>query len=157
MSASSERIRDERTRLGKTLDEFAEAGGVSRRSQVNYESGQSQPSTDYLSGIANIGADVMYVVTGVRSGGAEGKISAPKKSAEIFSVGPREDVVAYGPASDGLCWRDVLEIVIDQLQDAGLTLPGEKVIRLTDLLVEYQKLGVTVDQDFVGKQIRLVA
>lgn len=76
---------------------------------------------------------------------------------DAFAVNARESSAEVRGSDEGLSWRDVLEIVINELQRAGLALPGDKVIRLTDLLVEYQKLGVTVDQDFVGKQIRLVA
>lgn len=73
-----------------------------------------------------------------------------------MSVNTAEQVVHLHSSQEGLVWREVLEIVINELQRAGLFLPGDKVIRLTDLLMEYQKFGVTVDQDFVGKQIRLV-
>lgn len=43
---------------------FATAGGVGRRAQVNYESGERAPDTDYLARVAEIGVDVQYVITG---------------------------------------------------------------------------------------------
>lgn len=64
---TAERLLEERRRLGLTQDEFAEKAGVSKRTHNYYESGARQPDSDYLSAIARIGADVQYVLTGVRS------------------------------------------------------------------------------------------
>jgi len=61
------RIASERNRLGLNQDDFAWAGSVKRGSQVGYEGGDRAPSAEYLQGIAGIGADVQYIVTGVRS------------------------------------------------------------------------------------------
>lgn len=36
-------------------------------SQINYESGARSPGADYLAAIASSGADVQYIVTGIRS------------------------------------------------------------------------------------------
>ena len=47
--------------------DFGEAGGVKKLAQINYEKGERRPDTDYLKGIAEIGADVQYIITGVRS------------------------------------------------------------------------------------------
>lgn len=61
-----ERLREERDRLGYTQAGFADALGVSRNSQVNYESGAREPDASYLAGLQRLGADVMYVLTGQR-------------------------------------------------------------------------------------------
>lgn len=45
-------------------------GGVQRRAQINYEKGERQPDTDYLAALAAAGADVLYILTGERSGAA---------------------------------------------------------------------------------------
>ena len=62
-----DRIREERERLGFNQIDFGEAGKVGRKSQFNYESGDRFPDALYLADIAEIGADVLYVVTGIRS------------------------------------------------------------------------------------------
>ena len=63
----NDRLREERERLGLSQDEFAELGGVQRRSQGNYERGDRVPDAVYLAAIAAKGVDVLYVVTGLRT------------------------------------------------------------------------------------------
>lgn len=63
------RLREERIRLGKSQQEFAEATGVTRATQVAYESGSTSPNVVYLHGIAGRGADIFYILSGRRDGG----------------------------------------------------------------------------------------
>ncbi|WP_253198519.1 helix-turn-helix domain-containing protein [Burkholderia cenocepacia] len=44
--------------------EFAAAGGVQQHAQVNYEKGARLPDVSYLVGIADLGVDVQYLLTG---------------------------------------------------------------------------------------------
>jgi transcriptional regulator with XRE-family HTH domain len=61
------RLRRERERLGLTQQEFADKVGVSRMSQVNYESGKRYPGEAYFKGLeAMEGFDVLYIWTGRR-------------------------------------------------------------------------------------------
>lgn len=62
-----DRIREERERLGFTQAQFAGIGKVTPRSQQNYETTDRKPDADYLAGIAKIGADITYIVTGQRT------------------------------------------------------------------------------------------
>ncbi|OYQ38648.1 hypothetical protein CHU94_14440 [Rhodoferax sp. TH121] len=62
-----QRLKEERTRLGKSQVEFAQAGGVGRLSQIQYEGETTSPTTRYLSGIAKVGADLTYLLLGARS------------------------------------------------------------------------------------------
>jgi len=68
----SERLREERKRLGLSQAVLAQLGGVRARAQGNYENGERSPDAEYLSRIARAGVDVHYVITGQRvaSGGA---------------------------------------------------------------------------------------
>lgn len=61
------RLRTERERLGFNQEAFGAIGGVKRFAQGNYEKGDRQPDVSYLASIAKVGADVQYIVTGVRS------------------------------------------------------------------------------------------
>jgi transcriptional regulator with XRE-family HTH domain len=61
-----QRLKEERKRLGKTQAELAEAGGVRRLSQMQYENETTPPSTRYLSGIAAVGVDLAYLLLGLR-------------------------------------------------------------------------------------------
>ncbi|GAB0056732.1 hypothetical protein SIID45300_01043 [Candidatus Magnetaquicoccaceae bacterium FCR-1] len=62
-----ERLRSERKRLGFNQTDFAEKAGVGLGSQVRYESGERLPDAGYLAAIDTIGADVQYILSGVRS------------------------------------------------------------------------------------------
>ncbi len=61
------RLAEERKRLGLNQTDFAEAGGIKRASQVNYETGRRSPDSDYWEAVAKIGVDVQYVLTGIHS------------------------------------------------------------------------------------------
>jgi transcriptional regulator with XRE-family HTH domain len=78
------RLREERERLGFTQEAFAVLGGVQKRAQINYEKGERHPDSAYLAAIAAAGADVLYILTGQRMGGA----SAPEP-ARAVSAGDR--------------------------------------------------------------------
>lgn len=72
-----QRLKEERNRLGKNQIEFAQAGSVGRMSQIQYENETTSPTTRYLSGIANIGADLAYLLLGTRLG--TGKLTAAQE------------------------------------------------------------------------------
>lgn len=65
-----ERLREERERLGYNQTDFAGLGGASLRSQIEWEKGKAFPNAKVLSAIAAAGADVQYILTGIRSGNA---------------------------------------------------------------------------------------
>lgn len=58
------RLKEERQRLALTQLALAEAGGVSKRAQLNYEQGEQLPGAGYLAGATAAGVDVVYVLTG---------------------------------------------------------------------------------------------
>lgn len=66
----SDRLREERERLGLNQVEFGSIGGVKKLAQINYEKGERHPDSAYLAAIAATGADVLYILTGQRAGGA---------------------------------------------------------------------------------------
>jgi transcriptional regulator with XRE-family HTH domain len=62
-----QRLRQERERLAQTQADFAACVRVDRKSQVNYEAGARAPTADYLARAAELGVDVLYVLTSVRA------------------------------------------------------------------------------------------
>jgi len=66
MGKIGDRIKEERKRVGLSQTEFGEAGGITLRTQRCYEKEESVPDANYLSAIAGMGADVVYILTGVR-------------------------------------------------------------------------------------------
>lgn len=67
MSTYGERLKSERLRLGLNQTEMAGYGGVKKLAQINYEKGERRPDANYLMGIATIGADTDYILSGVRA------------------------------------------------------------------------------------------
>jgi len=59
-----ERLRDERLRLGLNQTEFGELGGVTKKTQSLYESGDRSPDAKYLQSLFSIGVNLNYVLTG---------------------------------------------------------------------------------------------
>lgn len=64
------RLKEERERLGFTQPAFAGLSETTKKSQIDYEKDLTQPKAGYLAVIAKVGADVQYIVTGVRSNSA---------------------------------------------------------------------------------------
>lgn len=67
MSSIGDRIKEERNRLVITQADFAKLGGVVRRAQQNYENGSRTPDGAYFAKVAEVGIDVLYVITGIRA------------------------------------------------------------------------------------------
>ncbi|HRI90473.1 MAG TPA: helix-turn-helix transcriptional regulator [Accumulibacter sp.] len=74
MSTISERLKEERKRLGLSQGEFAGLLAIHRNTQARYERGEREPDTAYLSGLAKAGVDVGYVLTGDRGDDQRGLI-----------------------------------------------------------------------------------
>lgn len=62
-----ERLKEERQRLDLTQQALSDACGVSKRAQVKYESGEQTPGGAYLAAAAQLGVDVVFVLTGNRA------------------------------------------------------------------------------------------
>src|ERR1035437_7192101 len=62
-----ERLAKERLRLGLTQSEFSGVIGLSRNSVTQYEAGNHQPGAEALVGVHAAGADVLYILTGLRA------------------------------------------------------------------------------------------
>lgn len=76
----SDRLREEREKLQLSQTAIAEIGGVQKRAQINYESGERLPDAGYLAAIAAAGADVRYILTGQRDGPAPVVLSAEEQT-----------------------------------------------------------------------------
>lgn len=66
--ALHDRLKEERNRLLLSQEDFAEKAGVSRNTQVRYETGKTMPSSTYLETVRTMGVDVDYVLFGVPDG-----------------------------------------------------------------------------------------
>jgi transcriptional regulator with XRE-family HTH domain len=61
------RLKEERKKLGKNQDDFAVLCGFSRRTQQNYEKGDSELDELYLFKASELGADIGYILDGVKT------------------------------------------------------------------------------------------
>lgn len=65
---AGERLKEERERLGFNQADFAARAGATRKTLFNWESGAASTNAVALAAWAEAGLDVLYVVTGERSG-----------------------------------------------------------------------------------------
>lgn len=68
------RLKAERERLGMSQEIFGEIGGVSRVSQYLYERGERGPAFEYLGRVVAAGADIGFLLLGVRGKDAKGRV-----------------------------------------------------------------------------------
>ncbi len=80
------RLREERERLDLSQPVMAALGGVQKRAQINYESGERIPDAAYLLGVAKAGVDVLYVITGQRAGGVKPAPTLTSDEEELLSL-----------------------------------------------------------------------
>ena len=90
-----ERLRQERERLELNQTAFAEIGGVQKLSQVNYEKGARKPDSSYFERIAQAGADVSYIITGVHSHPVSQSGWGESKESHPYVL--QEPQASYGP------------------------------------------------------------
>lgn len=97
------RLREERKILNLTQHEFAALGGVESNAQAHYESGTRQPRASYLIGIAGGGADILYVLLGVRTPMQESSLSqCEAKVIKHYRALAQEDKGAISQLSESL-------------------------------------------------------
>ena len=63
-----ERLREERERLGLSQPKFAELAGTTKQTLFSWESGKTAPDGFQMVAFSAAGVDVLYVLTGERSG-----------------------------------------------------------------------------------------
>ncbi|MBF0583082.1 MAG: XRE family transcriptional regulator [Magnetococcales bacterium] len=81
-----ERIQEERKRLKLSQTEFASAGGVVLNTQFTYEKNKRIPDAKYLAAIAKAGADVTYILTGVRSEERRPEVVAEEVAGVLYVI-----------------------------------------------------------------------
>ena len=64
------RLREERERLGLSQPAFAAVAGTTKQTLFSWETGKTAPDGFQLEALATAGADVLYILTGQRAGGA---------------------------------------------------------------------------------------
>lgn len=62
-----ERLKEERLRLGFNQTDFAALANRTKKTLIDYEKGTSSPDAKFLAAIADVGADVQYILTGIHA------------------------------------------------------------------------------------------
>lgn len=89
-----QRLKEERKRLGLNQDDFAAIAGVTRRPYAEWESSNTSPTGAQLAQMGAAGADVQYIVTGVRRGDGIGESAvhqAVLDAVDLLSLGKKVD------------------------------------------------------------------
>lgn len=100
------RLREVREMMGMSQSEFAAIAekcgvpGTTRQSQAKYEKGLQTPSAAYLSAIATVGADVLYILTGEHSDTA--LTPDERQLLELFRAAPLTGKMAAVGALQGV-------------------------------------------------------
>lgn len=145
MVTPGDRLREERDRLGHSQTSFGELVGVTKKTQMLYESNQRLPKSDYLISAAEYGVDVQYVLTGQRSdsGADSGSAGIPNGSLQGTLPVPMYDIEAAAGAGrlfDAETIQSTFYLPVELFEAEGVD-PAQVV-------------GVTARGDSMGDTIR---
>jgi transcriptional regulator with XRE-family HTH domain len=126
------RLKEERKRLGLTQPEMAKIGGIGKGSQIGYEGGVRPPDLEYLKRISEVGADIMFIMSGR---GIEQIVS------EKF---------------DWKIHDQVLKIVEKHLDKSSVPIDFEKKMNLLRLYFHQSQKSKIVDEEFIQQALQLM-
>lgn len=149
-----ERLKIERERLGMNQVDFAELAETTKNSQIKYEKGLISPKADYLLAVSQAGVDLMYVLTGKRSGGMEESIERAMNAAGISDGSTVQQISDLGKTL-GVTDNEALNVVretaahygleFSEAIDASLQL-ANKTIGMPGVLASLSKDDLTNDE-----------
>lgn len=138
MNSIGMRLREERGRLGLSQTEMGEVAGITKNTQMLYESDKRSPKSDYLAAISAAGVDVNYVVTGHRLNSL-----VPGDSA--VRLGGNQTVSLSGSPGPGLA--EVKLYDVEGAAGAGRSLEEERIEgQLYFPEAQLEALGITAGQ-----------
>lgn len=117
------RLKSERERLNFTIVEFAKKCNISKGSQINYEKGLP-PTADYIAAIGQIGADMVYVLVGVRSYDVEPRAGTSVRTLDGRTIAVHGARKVSAPLDSGLVQLPRLDI--DAAAGTGIAVQGEQ-------------------------------
>lgn len=162
MSSVGARLKEERERLPITQQRLAEVLGIDRKTQRRYETDENSPDTNYLTEIAGLGFDIVYILTGRRAPGHDLMQQARQKHGAVLDMGEVGDHIerltdaerAGGNArerDDMDLWLAAFETVNEALaQSSRRRMPPEARARL--ILLAYDLL----EEDAASSKERII-
>lgn len=146
MYSIGSRIKEERERLGFSQIDFAGYGSVKRGAQANYEADSRSPDAEYLQGIASRGADIQYIITGVKTLNMK---DIERASLEDFYVEFEPLVRLHGEIDTALL-RDVIATVhrvVQRYPSIKESTTDDVARAITIFYRNHQKEGTRPDQN----------
>lgn len=126
-------IKAERRRLGWTQQKMADIGGVSKRSQVGYESGARVPDANYLVNVADSGANTVNLLFG------------------------EDQPVSHARSFDWNAHDQILKTIEDWLHWRQLQLPFEKKMQLLRLFIAHFEFTRQISLDYIHDTLKAAA
>lgn len=120
MTSIGMRLREERVRLGFSQTELGDIAGITKNTQMLYESEKRIPKADYLSALHDIGVNTHYVLTGNRS--ISSNVEELDSSEGMASI-PMYDIEAAagaGRSFEGEPVQTILHFPSSELAEQGL-------------------------------------
>lgn len=121
MNSICDRLKQERNRLKFNQEDFAAEAGVTRRPYAEWEAGNTSPTAVQLAALAAAGADVQYIVTGIRKGEGIGQPAvhqAVLDAVDLLSLEKKVDAQQLAKAVVKLCQS----ALSDAVQGAATTM-----------------------------------
>ncbi len=146
-SLSAPRITEERKRLGLNQETAGEKCGVSREMWGKYERGKAAMGGDVLMHFANVGADVQYVLTGVRQGqgiGESAVYQAVLDAVDLLSLDKKVDAGQLAKAVLKLCAKS-------SATTAAVSAPTHQRIEGSLQVFHQAQTGTIIGGDLVQK------
>ncbi|WP_089690979.1 XRE family transcriptional regulator [Vreelandella titanicae] len=125
MSSIGMRLREERVRLGFSQTELGDIAGITKNTQMLYESEKRSPKADYLSALHAAGVNTHYVLTGNRSissGGESLSLAANEPGPDLSPVKMYdiEAAAGAGRSFEGEPVKTTLYFSTAELSEQGL-------------------------------------
>lgn len=154
LSTIGERLREERDRLGLNQTAFAEAGGVQKRAQVNYEKDERHPDAGYLAAIATAGADVLYILTGSRQVMTDR--SNPPMSAGLTETTNPVTASSWVPLIDAERLARIVDLLEAYASRAGRRWPAKRLVAVAAEVYNVLADEPALDEPKVERILKLV-
>lgn len=125
------RLKEERKRLGLTQSAMAIACGVSKRTQIFYEGDSVGASAAYLTAAHELGADIVYLLTGERQRLSEGDadvLDAWRKATPQARVAALSVLAGTAPEADVAARTVFSNASIGQQFSGDVDLRGQQVV-----------------------------
>lgn len=128
------RLKEERKRLGLTQEAMGIACGVSKRTQIFYETDSVGASAGYLAAAHELGADVTYLLTGKRERLSPedsellAKWRAAKPAAQAAAIAALTGEAAHSSAAGAAPRTQFNDATIAQQISGDVDLSGQKLV-----------------------------